>query len=76
MYSNYKKVCFELGLLADDNELRKCLEEADLESSPKRLRRIFATIIIYNRPGNVFALLCDFSDQLGEDLSRDLEEYD
>ena len=24
----------------------------------------------------MFALLCDFSDQLGEDLSRDLEEYD
>ena len=35
-----------------------------------------ANIIIYNRPGNVFALLCDFSDQLGEDLSRDPEEYE
>ena len=67
VYPNYKQVCFELGLLADDNEWRKCLEEADLESSPKRLRNIFATIIIYNRPGNVFALLCDFLDQLGED---------
>ena len=52
------------------------MSEADLESSLKRLRRILATIIIYNRPGNVFALLCDFSDHLGEDLSRDLEEYD
>ena len=31
---------------------------------------------IYNRPGNVFALLFDFLDQLGEDLSRDLGEYD
>ena len=76
VYSNYKEVCFELGLLADDDEWRKCLNEADLQSSPKRLRRVLATITIYNRPGNVFALICDFSEQLGEDLSRDLEEYD
>ena len=50
--------------------------KADLQSSPKRLQRVLATIIIYNRTGNVFALLCDFSDQLGEDLSIDLEAYD
>ena len=40
------------------------------------MQRSLATIIIYNRPGNVFALVCDFSDQLGEDLSSNLGEYD
>ena len=76
VYPNYKEVCLDLGLLADENEWRKCLNEANLERSPKILRRILAAIIIYDRPGNIFSLLCDFSDHLGEDLSRDLEEYD
>ena len=52
------------------------MEEADPESFRKILTTILTTIIIYNRTGNVLVLLCDFSDQLREDLSRDLGEYD
>ena len=75
IYSTFKEVCFEIGLLRDDSEWRRCLEEAYLESTARRMRALFATIIIFNRPADVNTLLFDFSDQLGEDISRDAQEY-
>ena len=39
------------------------------------MRALFATIIVLNRPADVNTLLFDFSDQLGEDISRDAQEY-
>ena len=56
----YKDVCYELGLLQDDREWRKCLEEADIECTPRRLREVFATIVVFNRPADVYTLLLIF----------------
>ena len=56
-------------------EWRRCLEEASLERTPRRMRSLFATIIVFNRHADVYTLLADFSDQLGEDLMRDVREY-
>ena len=72
----YKDVCYELGLLQDDREWRKCLEEADIECTPRRLREVFATIVVFNRPADVYTLLFDFSDKLGGDYLRDAQDYD
>ena len=33
VFKTYKDVCHELGLLSDDREWRKCLEEAVMEST-------------------------------------------
>ena len=54
VFKTYKDVCYELGLLSDDREWRKYLEEADMESTLRRLRKIFATIIVFNRPAHVY----------------------
>ena len=75
IYSTFKEVCFEIGLLRGDLEWRRCLEEASLENTARRMRALFATIIVFNRPADVNTLLFDFSDQLGEDISRDAQEY-
>ena len=45
IHSTFKEVCFEIGLLRDDLEWRRCLEEAYLESTAIRMRALFATII-------------------------------
>ena len=76
VFKTYKDVCYELGLLRDDREWRKCLEEADLESTPRRLREVFATIIVYNQPADVYCLLFDFSDKLAGDYLKEANEYD
>ena len=76
VFKTYKDVCYELGLLSDNREWRKCLEEADLESTPRRLREVFATIIVYNRPADVYCLLFDFSDRLGGDYLKEANKYD
>lgn len=75
IYSTFKEVCFEIGLLRGDLEWRRHLEEASLENTARRMRALFATIIVFNRPADVNTLLFDFSDQLGEDISRDAQEY-
>ena len=75
IYSTFKEVCFKIGLLRGDLEWRRCLEEASLENTARRMRALFATIIVLNRPADVNTLLFDFSDQLGEDISRDAQEY-
>ena len=76
VFETYKDVCCELGLLSDDREWRKCLEEADMESTPRRLREVFATIVVFNRPADVYILLFEFSDKLGGDYLREAHDYD
>ena len=39
LYPNNKEMCYQLGLLKDDMEWRKYLEEEEIESSPKHLRQ-------------------------------------
>ena len=41
----YKDVCYELGLLQDDREWRKCLEEADIELTPGKLREFLQQLL-------------------------------
>ena len=60
VFKSYKDVCYEIGLLSDDREWRKCLEEADIASTPRRLREVFATIIVFNRPADVYNPLFEF----------------
>ena len=69
IYSTFKEVCFKIGLLRGDLEWRRCLEEASLENTARRMRALFATIIVLNRPADVNTLLFDFLDQLGEDIT-------
>ena len=68
--------CNALGLLEDDGEWEKCLEEVEVESTPARLRRIFATIICFNQPSDVPKLLINFTDKLSEDIVDELRYFD
>ena len=46
IYSTFKEDCFKIGLLRGDLEWRRCLEEASLENTARRMRALFATIIV------------------------------
>ena len=40
------------------------------------MREVFATIIVYNQPADVYCLLFDFSDRLAGDYLKEANEYD
>ena len=42
--------------LIEDNTLDDCLMEASMFQMPSSLRRLFATILVFCEPSNVFAL--------------------
>jgi len=44
------------GLIEEDNTLDDCLTEASMFQMPSSLRRLFATILVFCEPSNVFAL--------------------
>ena len=44
------------GLIEEDNTLDDCLMEASMFQMPSSLRRLFATILVFCEPSNVFAL--------------------
>lgn len=50
--SLFKDACFALHLIADDNEWECCLREAVQDQSPKQLRALFVTILLFNNPRN------------------------
>ena len=76
VHGSYLNACNALGLLDDDEEWEKCLQEVEVESTPARLRRIFATIISFNTPSDVPKLLIDFTDKMGQDVANEMRYFD
>ena len=76
VYDSFLEACKALGLLDSDDEWKVCLDEAEIESTPARFRRIFATILAFNTPCNVPELIESYADILTQDVTRDLRTYD
>ena len=64
----YKEACVKKGLLADDAEWVKCLNEAASFKMPKALRFLFATILTHCEPSEPFKLWIQFKLDLCEDF--------
>lgn len=47
VYDTFDEACLAQGLILDDTEWHRCLEEAALTRSGKHLRRLFATILVH-----------------------------
>ena len=56
----YKQVCCELGLLADDQEWHRALEEASVTQMCPQLRELFVMILMFCFPSSPLALLEEF----------------
>ena len=57
-----------MGLLQDDTELRRCLEEARVMQMPRQMRALFATILLFNPPSDPHQLFLDFQEAMSEDF--------
>ena len=68
VHSTFKEACVSRGLLDDDTEWYKCLEEAVTSFFARQCRRLFATILEFNIPRAPFDLWSTFKSHLIEDI--------
>ncbi|XP_076903435.1 uncharacterized protein LOC143558493 [Bidens hawaiensis] len=66
-YPTFRRAALEIGLIENDDCLSQCLIEASLFQFPNALRGLFATILIFCKPGDVRKLWNDHFDSLSED---------
>ena len=52
VYPTFQAACIELGLLEDESELDKVMEEAFLIQFGDQLRSLFCSILLYSTPSN------------------------
>jgi hypothetical protein len=77
IYGTYREACLARGLLADDAEWEKCLEEQKGSLMPYELRKLIFEIFVECRPSDPNHLFWQFADELSEDfLPRDEEKCD
>ena len=53
---SFREAAEKRGLIEEDSSLDECLSEAALYQMPSSLRRLFATILVFCEPSDVFAL--------------------
>ena len=66
----FQKVCFELGLLNDDREWHRILEDAAATSLCPQIREMFVIILIFCRPSDPLALFTEFWETWIDDLKQ------
>ena len=76
VHSTFKDACRAKGLLEDDAQWKKTLDDACQKQMPKQLRQLFGTILVFCRPTNPFDLWTQFKHHLYEDFLRDYSELD
>ena len=59
------------GLLEDDLEWERCLQEAAFVHMPIQLRKLFCTICVFSNPSDPKALYEKFKESFLEDYIRD-----
>ena len=66
----FQKVCFELGLLNDDREWYRILEDAAATHLCPQIREMFVIILIFCRPSDPLALFNEFWDTWIDDFRQ------
>jgi hypothetical protein len=72
-YETFREACLARGLLENDNEWIKCLQEAGDMQTGSALRSLFATILLHCNPSAPAALWDQFKVKICDDLERRLQ---
>ncbi|RCV25517.1 hypothetical protein SETIT_5G173100v2 [Setaria italica] len=67
---SFREAAERRGLIEEDNTLDECLTENNLFHMPSSLRRLFATILVFCEPNDVFGLWTKHLDAMLEDYRR------
>ena len=65
-----------MGLLEDDTEHRRCLQEAAVMNMPSQMRQLFATLMVFQTPSDIRALFDEFKEAMCEDYIRHDQLHD
>nr|CAD2193082.1 unnamed protein product [Meloidogyne enterolobii] len=71
-YATFAEACLARGLIRDDDEWKKALEEANNFEMPWKLRELFALILVHCNPAKPEELWALFKDALSEDFAKNL----
>ncbi|CAG9765932.1 unnamed protein product [Ceutorhynchus assimilis] len=67
---SFMAACLELGLIEDDHEWKRAMNEAEIWMMPRQLRYLFVRILIHCQPIHPEELWEEFKDALSEDYRR------
>ncbi|RCV11375.1 hypothetical protein SETIT_2G180800v2 [Setaria italica] len=67
---SFREAAERRGLIEEDNTLDECLTENSLFHMPSSLRRLFAIILVFCEPNDVFGLWTKHLDAMLEDYRR------
>ena len=70
IHSTFKDAARAMGLLEDDTEHRRCLQEAAVMNMPSQLRQLFAILMVFQTPSDIRALFDEFKEAMCEDYIR------
>ncbi|XP_043481809.1 uncharacterized protein LOC122510914 [Leptopilina heterotoma] len=70
IHESFTSACLALGLIEDDSEWIRTMEEATLWMMPRSLRQLFVRILIHCHPVHPEKLWEQFKGQMSEDYSR------
>ncbi len=68
VYSSTKEACIALGLLTDDREAERCMDEICRLFNGKSIRNTFALLLVFMRPHDALALWNKYSDNMIDDF--------
>jgi len=67
-HDTFKAAAVAMGLLSDDTEWDRCMDDASLVSMPAQLRSLFASLLLFAEMSNPLALWNKYKDAMCEDL--------
>ena len=73
IYNTFVATCVALGLIDDDDEYVRAMNEAEMWMMPRQLRRMFIRILIHCQPLHPKNLWEEFKDAMSQDFARHME---
>ncbi|QRV79981.1 ATP-dependent DNA helicase PIF1 [Ceratobasidium sp. AG-Ba] len=75
IHPTFQACCIARGLLEDDGEWTRCLEEASVMKTGHQLRKLFVVILTFGNPTDPLKLWNDYKQHLCDDLRHHIEHY-
>ncbi|XP_074114110.1 ATP-dependent DNA helicase pif1-like [Cotesia typhae] len=72
-HPTFQATCRALGLLEDDINWDRTLEEASIFDSPYKIRELFAIMLVFCQVGDPIKLWTKYRESLAEDIKRQME---
>ena len=69
VHLTFKAACEARGLLQDDAEWARCMEEVNISASPSQLRATFTNILLFNSVSEPLTLWETFKEAMSEDFA-------